>query len=70
MSFFDDIPFLTYREESRKFYFLNSAVSTDEPQGEYIDYGGGDVPVPRGKAGLGASPKALKGSASEELPAL
>ena len=36
-------PFLSYREESRKFSFLNSAVSPDDPQGEYIDYESGTV---------------------------
>lgn len=38
-----DIPFLTYKEESRKFFFLNSAVSVDDPRGEYIDYTSGSV---------------------------
>lgn len=36
-------PFLDYREESRRFYFLNSAVSADDPQAEYIDYASGSV---------------------------
>ena len=38
-----DVPFLTYREESRMFFFLNSAVRSDQPLGEYIDYGSGSV---------------------------
>ena len=38
-----DIPFLTYREESRKFFFLNSAIGFDDPKGEYIDYASGSV---------------------------
>ena len=40
---FSDIPFLTYKEESRKFFFLNSAVGLDDPRGEYIDYASGRV---------------------------
>ena len=38
-----DVPFLTYKEESRKFFFLNSAVSVDDQRGEYIDYASGDI---------------------------
>ena len=38
-----DIPFLTYREESRKFFFLNSAIGFDDQKGEYIDYASGSV---------------------------
>ena len=36
-------PFLIYREDARMFFFLNSAVSTDDPQGEYVDYVSGHV---------------------------
>ena len=38
-----DIPFMAYKEESKKFFFLNSTVDMDEPKGEYIDYGSGGV---------------------------
>ena len=40
---FSDIPFLTYKEESRRFFFLNSAIGLDDPRGEYIDYASGRV---------------------------